>query len=190
MGGRKEKSLTLVQTNRVERTFSARSVQVHTHLCRGSLSSGCRARWPIRHAESAARGAAICASAERSAAQPRSPVRQRPPGTQTLPFFSRSSFFSRAVWTPRTENETAAEKPHKPNLNPKPAGAGSAVDMPATLRPATARRASLSLKNVIKNSAVTSNPPRNSLRVPVDQAGLAEARCCHGSVFRLSCISD
>lgn len=124
-GGRKEKSLALVQTNRVERTFSARPVQVHTHLCRGSLPSGCRARWPVRHAESAAprrrdlrlRGGLSTAA----------PVRQRPPGTQPLPFFNRGSLFNPAVWTPCTENETAPEKTHKPNRNPKPAAAGSAV---------------------------------------------------------------
>lgn len=115
-GGRKEKSLALVQTSRVERTFSARSVQVHTHLCRGSLPSGCRARWPVRHAESAApryrdlrlRGALSTAA----------PVRQRPPGTQPLPFFNRGSLFNPAVWTPCTENETAPEK--NPQTQPQP----------------------------------------------------------------------
>lgn len=41
-GGRKEKSLVLVRTNRLERAFYTRSAQVYTHLCSGSLSPGCR----------------------------------------------------------------------------------------------------------------------------------------------------
>lgn len=69
-GRRKEKSLLLVRTNRLERAFYTRSAQVYTHLCSGSLSPGCGTSRPISPAEALPRCAPTCASAERPAAQP------------------------------------------------------------------------------------------------------------------------
>lgn len=119
LSGRKEKSLLgwSRQTGPSGHFPPGLCSPYHTHLCRVSLSSGCRASWPIRPAGSAPRGTAI--RSERS-------VRQRPPGHEPFPFPAGLLFQPGSVDS-FTENRTAAERTHRPDLDPKPAEAGSAV---------------------------------------------------------------
>lgn len=119
------KSLGLAQTNRAERIFPARSLQVHTHLCRGSLSSGCRVSWPIHHAENAAlRRRSLRLHGALSLAAPARDINSS--------LFQPGLLFQYGPLVLKTKLRW--KKTQKPNLNPKPAE--------VILRPATARRGS------------------------------------------------
>lgn len=177
LGGRKEKSLGPVRTNGAERRFAARSLQVHTHLRGASAVAAGRAGQSLLPK-------ALPGRRSPRGAQPRS---ARPRHKSSL-FLAGAPFSAGhyGLLAPKTKLRRKKLKPQAEaqSCRRRERG-GTCLRLCACSRP---ERFSLPRKNN-SNSAAATNPPRNSPLVPADQAGLAGAGCCHGSGFRLSCIS-